>query len=118
VSAGQRHKFKGLLIDFFFLVTVIRLEGMRFMRPERSWRPIVTVEIDEHNIHETTLGVDGQNVNQKEAFNLCVLIFFSLLTLANFILSSSVIKQRFLRFSKLTFGSAHKVKRNPKRETW
>jgi hypothetical protein len=76
VSAGQRHKLKGLLIDFFFIVTVIRLEGMRFMRPERSWRPIVTVEIDEHNTHETTLGVDGQNVNQKEAFNLCVLIFF------------------------------------------
>ena len=46
--------------------------------------------------------------------------FFSFtLTLPSFGFSilSSVIKQRFLRFSKLTFGSAHKVKRNPKRET-
>ena len=50
---------------------------MRLMRPERSWRPIVTMEIDEHNTHETTLGVDGQNINQKEAFNLCVLLVFS-----------------------------------------
>ena len=55
---------------------VIRLEGMRLLRPARSWRPIVTVEIDEYNIHETILGIDGQNVNQKETFSLCVLIFF------------------------------------------
>jgi hypothetical protein len=60
-----------------FLFTVIRLEGMRLMRLEKSWRPIVTVEIDKHNTYETTLGVDGQNINQKEAFNLCVLIPFS-----------------------------------------
>jgi hypothetical protein len=73
-QAGLRHMFKGLLIDFFLLLTVIRLEGMRLMRPERSWRPIVTVEIDEHNTHETTLGVDGQNINQKQTFNLCVLL--------------------------------------------
>ena len=39
--------------------------------------------------------------------------FFSFtLTLPSFVslVSSSVIKQRFLRFSKLTFGSAHKKK--------
>ena len=104
-----------------FFLAVIRLEGMRLMRPERSWRPIVTVEIDEHNTHETILGVDGQNINQKEAFNLCVLInsFFHAYLWPNFLslFSSSVTKQRFLLFSELTFGSAHKVKRNPKRET-
>ncbi|KAF8803090.1 hypothetical protein BYT27DRAFT_7195962 [Phlegmacium glaucopus] len=50
-------------------LTVIRLEGMRLMRPEKSWRPIVTVEIDKHNVHETILGVDGQNINQRERFS-------------------------------------------------
>jgi len=50
-------------------LTVIRLEGMRLIRPERSWRPIVTVEIDKHSTYETILGVDGQNINQKEAFS-------------------------------------------------
>ena len=60
---------------------------MRLMRPERSWRPIVTVEIDEHNTHETILGVDGQNVNQKEAFNLCVLISFFFHTYSSQLLS-------------------------------
>ncbi|PPQ82814.1 hypothetical protein CVT25_009192 [Psilocybe cyanescens] len=38
------------------------------MRPEKGWRPIVSVEIDKHIIHETTLGVDGQNINQKDVF--------------------------------------------------
>ena len=48
------------------------------MRPERSWKPSVTVEIqvDEHHTHENILGVDGQKSNQKEVFNLCVLFFF------------------------------------------
>ncbi|KDR68662.1 hypothetical protein GALMADRAFT_230988 [Galerina marginata CBS 339.88] len=49
-------------------LTVVLLEGLRLMRPEKAWRPIVTVEIDKHHIHETTLGVDGQCVNQKEVF--------------------------------------------------
>jgi hypothetical protein len=36
------------------------------MRPEKSWRPIITVEVDNHHLHETVLGVDGQNPNLKE----------------------------------------------------
>jgi len=40
------------------------------MRPEKFWRPIVTVEVDKHHTHETVLGVDGQNINQKEVFKL------------------------------------------------
>jgi len=42
------------------------------MRPEKAWRPIVTVEIDKRTPHETTLGVDGQNPNLKQAFQLWV----------------------------------------------
>lgn len=49
---------------------VILLEGLRLMRPEKSWRPIVTLEIDNFATHESILGVDGQSVNQKEAFRL------------------------------------------------
>jgi hypothetical protein len=51
-----------------------------------------------------------------------VRITFFMLTLANPFspFSSSVIKRRFLRFSKLTFGSTHNllVKRNQKRDTY
>ena len=54
---------------------MIRLEGVRFIRPGRSWRPIVTVEIDKHSSYETILGVDGQNINQKETFSLCVVVY-------------------------------------------
>ncbi|RDB24425.1 hypothetical protein Hypma_008469 [Hypsizygus marmoreus] len=50
--------------------TVVRSNGLRLMRPEKSWRPIVTVEVDKHHCHETVLGVDGQNPNLKETFYL------------------------------------------------
>ncbi|CAA7271194.1 unnamed protein product [Cyclocybe aegerita] len=49
-------------------LTVVLLEGLRLMRPEKAWRPIITLEVDKHHTHETTLGVDGQNINQKEVF--------------------------------------------------
>jgi hypothetical protein len=49
---------------------VVLLEGLRLMRPEKVWRPIVTVEVDKHHTHETILGLDGQNINQKEVFRL------------------------------------------------
>ncbi|KAF8639358.1 hypothetical protein AX17_001547 [Amanita inopinata Kibby_2008] len=38
------------------------------MRPERSWRPIVTVEIDNHHMYEFCMGCDGQNPNHKDMF--------------------------------------------------
>ena len=44
------------------------------MRPEKAWRPIVTVEIDKHNNHETVLGVDGQNPNLKQFFKMWVFV--------------------------------------------
>ncbi|KAJ7105401.1 hypothetical protein C8R43DRAFT_1046743 [Mycena crocata] len=50
--------------------TVVRAHGLRLMRPERSWRPIVTIELDKTHQHETTLGSDGQNVNLKDSFIL------------------------------------------------
>ncbi|KAF7357744.1 hypothetical protein MVEN_00820300 [Mycena venus] len=50
--------------------TVVRAHGLHLMRPERSWRPIVTVEVDQTHQHETVLGSDGQNINLKECFHL------------------------------------------------
>ena len=52
---------------------------MRLMRPEKSWRPIVTVEVDKHQAYETVLGSDGQNPNLKETFHLYALIKFGAL---------------------------------------
>ncbi|KAJ7058192.1 hypothetical protein C8F01DRAFT_1149903 [Mycena amicta] len=40
------------------------------MRPERSWRPIVTISVDDTQMHETVLGSDGQNVNMRDVFRL------------------------------------------------
>ncbi|KAF8262783.1 hypothetical protein EI94DRAFT_1742765 [Lactarius quietus] len=39
---------------------------MGMLRPERSWRPIITLEVDGQHKHEVMLGVDGQNPNQRE----------------------------------------------------
>ncbi|KAJ6625863.1 hypothetical protein B0H10DRAFT_2430240 [Mycena sp. CBHHK59/15] len=50
--------------------TVVRAYGLHLMRPEKSWRPIVTVELDKTQQHETVLGSDGQNINLKDAFYL------------------------------------------------
>ncbi|KAJ7646875.1 hypothetical protein FB45DRAFT_891708 [Roridomyces roridus] len=50
--------------------TVVRAHGLHLMRPEKSWRPIVTVEIDQTQQHETVLGSDGQNINLKASFLL------------------------------------------------
>jgi hypothetical protein len=38
------------------------------LRPEKSWRPIVTVEVDKHHSYEFCLGCDGQNPNHKDFF--------------------------------------------------
>ncbi|KAK7005795.1 hypothetical protein R3P38DRAFT_3039633 [Favolaschia claudopus] len=48
----------------------VRAYGMHLMRPEKSWRPIVTVEVDKTLRHETVLGSDGQNINLKDCFYL------------------------------------------------
>lgn len=50
-------------------VTVVRAHGLRLMRPEKKWRPIIRLEVDKHHSYETVLGCDGQNVNMTEAFS-------------------------------------------------
>jgi len=50
--------------------TVVRAHGLHLMRSEKSWRPIVTVELDGTQQHETILGCDGQNINLKDCFPL------------------------------------------------
>jgi hypothetical protein len=42
------------------------------LRPEKSWRPIISLEVDGQHKHEVMLGTDGQNPNQKEIMLLCV----------------------------------------------
>ncbi|KAH9018549.1 hypothetical protein EDB84DRAFT_1519089 [Lactarius hengduanensis] len=39
---------------------------MGMLRPEKSWRPIITLEVDGQHKHEVMLGVDGQNPNQRD----------------------------------------------------
>jgi hypothetical protein len=51
------------------LITVIRSQGLGPLRPEKAWRPIVTVTFD-HQHHEIVLGSDGQNPNLKRSFYL------------------------------------------------
>ncbi|KAH8997164.1 hypothetical protein EDB86DRAFT_930990 [Lactarius hatsudake] len=46
--------------------TVLRSQNMGVLRPEKSWRPIITLEVDGQHKHEVILGVDGQNPNQRD----------------------------------------------------
>ncbi|TFK72754.1 hypothetical protein BDN72DRAFT_792046 [Pluteus cervinus] len=48
--------------------TVIRANGLRLMRSDKLWRPIISVEVDKHHSHEIVLGTDGQNPNLKQVF--------------------------------------------------
>ncbi|KAH9046997.1 hypothetical protein EDB83DRAFT_2677131 [Lactarius deliciosus] len=45
---------------------VLRSQNMGMLRPEKSWRPIITLEVDGRHKHEVILGVDGQNPNQRD----------------------------------------------------
>jgi hypothetical protein len=51
---------------------VLRSQNLGTLRPEKSWRPIVTLEVDGQHKHEIMLGVDGQNPNQREIMLLYV----------------------------------------------
>ncbi|KAH9046995.1 hypothetical protein EDB83DRAFT_2404287 [Lactarius deliciosus] len=45
---------------------LLRSQNMGVLRPEKSWRPIITLEVDGQHKHEVVLGVDGQNPNQRD----------------------------------------------------
>ncbi|KAH9854503.1 hypothetical protein C2E23DRAFT_884079 [Lenzites betulinus] len=56
-------------------LTVIRTRGLRYLRPEKSWRPIVCISVAERGhetgvLHEIVLGCDGQNPNLKSAIQI------------------------------------------------
>ncbi|EIW63722.1 uncharacterized protein TRAVEDRAFT_41151 [Trametes versicolor FP-101664 SS1] len=56
-------------------LTVIRTRGLLFVRPEKSWRPIVTISVQDdghdHGLpHEIVLGSDGQNPNLKSVIQI------------------------------------------------
>ncbi|KAI0931091.1 hypothetical protein AcW2_000050 [Taiwanofungus camphoratus] len=47
-------------------LTVVRTQGLLFIRPEKSWRPIVAVVVvGRDQTQEIVLGCDGQNPNLK-----------------------------------------------------
>ncbi|KAG9309315.1 hypothetical protein JVU11DRAFT_10803 [Chiua virens] len=47
---------------------IVRAHGFQRLRAEKSWRPIVTVTVGDHQCHELSLGCDGQNPNLKQPF--------------------------------------------------
>ncbi|KAH9926373.1 uncharacterized protein B0H18DRAFT_339396 [Fomitopsis serialis] len=53
-----------------WLLTIFRTEGLSFTPPEKSWRPVVCLDVDGVQSHELTLGRDGQNPNTKTPFRL------------------------------------------------
>ncbi|KAL1730760.1 hypothetical protein EV714DRAFT_283855 [Schizophyllum commune] len=52
--------------------TVVRGEGFKGLRPEKKWKPIVTLDVDQLSggHRETVLGCDGQNPNLKELLRI------------------------------------------------
>ncbi|KZT63633.1 hypothetical protein DAEQUDRAFT_733601 [Daedalea quercina L-15889] len=47
-------------------LTIIRTQGLLFVRPEKSWRPLVCLNVvDRPQLYEVGLGCDGQNPNTK-----------------------------------------------------
>ncbi|OSX66820.1 hypothetical protein POSPLADRAFT_1072046 [Postia placenta MAD-698-R-SB12] len=56
--------------DSWYL-TVVRTQGLLFIRPAKSWRPVVSVGVvDPHQTYEVALGSDGQNPNLQKPFVL------------------------------------------------
>ncbi|PSR72064.1 hypothetical protein PHLCEN_2v12045 [Hermanssonia centrifuga] len=53
-------------------LTIVRMQGIQFIRPAKSWRPIVSVTMvdREQTLPETVLGCDGQNPNLKIPISL------------------------------------------------
>ncbi|TRM67098.1 hypothetical protein BD626DRAFT_484742 [Schizophyllum amplum] len=52
--------------------TVVRAEGLKTLRPEKKWKPIITLDVDQLSggHRETVLGCDGQNPNLKELLHI------------------------------------------------
>ncbi|KAI9510782.1 hypothetical protein F5148DRAFT_1176423 [Russula earlei] len=56
---------QSLCADEPWQITVLRSQNLGMLRPEKSWRPIITMEVDGQHMHEIILGIDGQNPNQR-----------------------------------------------------
>lgn len=52
---------------------MLRAQGHQPLRPEKSWRPTVSVVVDQHQCYEVNLGCDGQNPNLRERFMMFVI---------------------------------------------
>ncbi|KAH7878471.1 uncharacterized protein C8R40DRAFT_766883 [Lentinula edodes] len=72
----------GLVNDSIWRISVLRSQNLHQLLHRRSsnnlngWRPLVTISVDPHlghnhcEIHETTLGSDGQNPNSKTGLDI------------------------------------------------
>ena len=55
------------------LGAVVRTQGLLFVRPEKSWHPVVCFDVvDRPQPCEVALGCDGQNTNTKLPIKLYV----------------------------------------------
>ena len=55
------------------LGAVVRTQGLLFVRPEKSWHPVVCFDVvDRPQPCEVALGCDGQNPNTKLPIKLYV----------------------------------------------
>ena len=56
--------------------TVIRTRGLTYVRPEKSWRPVVKVTVvdggHDYALPDVALGSDGQNPNLKSVIPMYV----------------------------------------------
>ncbi|KAI0312830.1 hypothetical protein OF83DRAFT_1086747 [Amylostereum chailletii] len=46
-------------------ILILRSKNWQHLRPEKAWRPIVTLDVDGGPAHELCLGSDGQNPNLR-----------------------------------------------------
>ncbi|KAG1751903.1 hypothetical protein EDB19DRAFT_1674466 [Suillus lakei] len=58
----------GLRLRYCLDNNVIRAQGYQPLRPEKSWRPIVSVVVDEYQRYEVNLGCDRQSPNLGQCF--------------------------------------------------
>ncbi|KAI9442943.1 hypothetical protein H4582DRAFT_2072008 [Lactarius indigo] len=77
---------------------------MSTRRPERSWRSIITLEVDGRHKHEVVLGVDCQNTNTRDIMLLYVLLSYSWLVIWHPTAIMCTIKRK----SSWAFGTSSK----------
>lgn len=104
--------YKPFYVPHLCAFLVVRTQGIVFVRPEKSWRPIVSVSISGQHTHEVILGCDGQNPNLKTPFPLFVSIIFDLPYAPHIDITTSVADEILVAAAILTsmYFTSHIVK--------